>query len=83
MIAGAFGTHIDVESAIGIGMLPVLPLSRIEQVGNAAGVGARLALISAEQRERAVHIARRLQYLELMVQPDFASHFARAMFLPQ
>ena len=60
VIAGAFGTHIDVESAVGIGMLPELPLSRIEQVGNAAGVGARLALISAPLRERAVAIARQI-----------------------
>ena len=81
LIAGAFGTHIDVKSAIGIGMLPVLPLERIKQVGNAAGAGARLALASAPLRARAQDIARRVRYIELMVQPDFASHFARAMFL--
>jgi uncharacterized 2Fe-2S/4Fe-4S cluster protein (DUF4445 family) len=82
IIAGAFGTRIDVKSALGIGMLPPLPPGRIRQVGNAAGVGARLALVSLSQRERAVCIARRLRYLELMVQPDFAMHFAHAMFLP-
>ena len=82
VIAGAFGTHIDVASAIDIGMLPGLPLSRVEQVGNAAGVGARQALISAPQRRRAVAVARQIQYLELMVQGDFASRFAQAMYLP-
>jgi len=82
VIAGAFGTHIDVASAIDIGMLPGLPLSRVEQVGNAAGVGARQALVSAPQRERAVAVARQIQYLELMVQPDFAARFAQAMYLP-
>jgi uncharacterized 2Fe-2S/4Fe-4S cluster protein (DUF4445 family) len=64
-------------------MLPALPLDRLKQVGNAAGEGARLALISAAHRERWVSIAQRVQYLELMVQPDFGSHFARAMFLPE
>jgi uncharacterized 2Fe-2S/4Fe-4S cluster protein (DUF4445 family) len=44
IIAGAFGTYIDVESAITIGMLPDIPLERVSQVGNAAGTGARLAL---------------------------------------
>jgi len=83
VIAGAFGTRIDVESAVGIGMLPPLPLDRIQQVGNAAGVGARLALVSAPQRERARAIAQRLSYLELMLQPNFAAHFGRAMFLPE
>ena len=47
VIAGAFGTYIDVSSAIDIGMLPSLPLERFQQVGNAAGIGARLALVSA------------------------------------
>ena len=83
IIAGAFGMHIDVKSALGIGMLPSVPPERIRQVGNAAGVGARLALVSLAQRERAVSIARRLRYLELMVQPEFAMHFAHTMFLPE
>ena len=46
IIAGAFGTYIDVASAIAVGMLPALPLDRFRQVGNAAGMGAKLALIS-------------------------------------
>lgn len=82
VIAGAFGTHIDVKAAFGIGMLPEISLEQIRQVGNAAGVGARMALISAPLRERAVYIASRIRYLELMVQPDFSSQFAHAMFLP-
>jgi uncharacterized 2Fe-2S/4Fe-4S cluster protein (DUF4445 family) len=47
IIAGAFGSYIDLSGAITIGMLPNLPLSRYRQVGNAAGTGARLALISS------------------------------------
>jgi uncharacterized 2Fe-2S/4Fe-4S cluster protein (DUF4445 family) len=83
VIAGAFGTHISVESAMGIGMLPHLPLNRVSQVGNAAGVGARLALVSAPQRARAVEIASRVQYLELTTGPDFQDRFIEQLRLPE
>ena len=78
VIAGAFGTFIDVESAITIGMLPALPLERFKQVGNAAGTGARLALISRNQRLQAQQIAARDGYIELAVIPDFNRKFAEA-----
>ena len=78
IIAGAFGTFIDVESAITIGMLPPLPLERFRQVGNAAGTGARLALVSFEQRQRAAKIADRVRYIELGVIPEFNKKFAEA-----
>ena len=81
IIAGAFGTYIDVESAITIGLLPVLPLDRISQVGNAAGTGARLALISRAHRQQAQAIARRVSYLELARTPCFMRNFAEAMYL--
>ncbi|NLV31301.1 MAG: DUF4445 domain-containing protein [Acidobacteria bacterium] len=78
IIAGAFGTYIDVESAIAIGMLPALPLGRFEQVGNAAGTGARLALVSREKRREALEIAGADGYLELARIPDFNEKFAAA-----
>ncbi len=78
IIAGAFGTFIDVESAIAIGMLPPLPLDRFKQVGNAAGTGARLALISGSQRLLAQQIAFRDNYIELARIPDFNRKFAEA-----
>jgi uncharacterized 2Fe-2S/4Fe-4S cluster protein (DUF4445 family) len=78
IIAGAFGTFIDVESAIAIGMLPRLPLERFKQVGNAAGTGARLALISRSQRLQAQRIAERDGYIELALIPDFNHKFAEA-----
>jgi uncharacterized 2Fe-2S/4Fe-4S cluster protein (DUF4445 family) len=81
IIAGAFGTYIDVESAIRIGLLPGLPRERVLQVGNAAGTGARLALISRAQRQRAQDLARRVRYIELASTPDFMRHFADAMYL--
>jgi uncharacterized 2Fe-2S/4Fe-4S cluster protein (DUF4445 family) len=81
IIAGAFGTFIDVESAITIGMLPDLPLKRFKQVGNAAGTGARLALISQSEREEANQIAQRDGYIELAKVPNFNRKFAEATYL--
>jgi len=79
IIAGAFGTYIDVASAITIGMLPRLPLSRFRQVGNAAGTGARLALISRQKRTEAQAIARKIKYIELAADPRFMSTFVDAI----
>ena len=81
IIAGAFGTFIDVKSAITIGMLPDLPLERFSQVGNAAGTGARLALISQKERRRATQIARQDGYIELARVPNFSRKFAQATYL--
>jgi uncharacterized 2Fe-2S/4Fe-4S cluster protein (DUF4445 family) len=69
---------IDVSSAITIGMLPSLPLERFQQVGNAAGTGARLALISLSKRVEAQTIADRVRYIELRTAPGFQDLFIRA-----
>jgi len=82
VIAGGFGTAINPSSAIAIGMFPPLPLERFREAGNAAGTGARLALLSMSQREKAEEIARRISYLELMTKPDFSIQFSRALFFP-
>ncbi len=81
IIAGAFGTYIDVESAMAIGLLPELPLDRVSQVGNAAGTGARLALISQAHRQQAQDLAQRVRYLELARSSRFMRNFAEAMYL--
>ncbi|MCS7178356.1 MAG: ASKHA domain-containing protein [Anaerolineae bacterium] len=81
LVAGAFGTYIDIGHAVAIGMLPRLPLDRFEQVGNVAGTGARMALLSRTERERATHLARRVRYIELTIHPSFRGRFAQAMFL--
>ncbi|MGD9117943.1 MAG: ASKHA domain-containing protein [Dehalococcoidia bacterium] len=81
IIAGAFGTYIDVASAIAIGMLPMLPLERFQQVGNAAGTGARLALISRTKRAAAQKIVSRVNYIELASIPDFNRTFMQASYL--
>jgi uncharacterized 2Fe-2S/4Fe-4S cluster protein (DUF4445 family) len=83
IIAGAFGTYIDVASAILVGMLPALPLDRFRQVGNAAGMGAKLALISRSRRTEAQVIASRVGYVELAAYPQFSRIFAQAMYLGQ
>lgn len=75
VIAGAFGTYIDLESAITIGMLPPLPLERFAQVGNAAGVGVRMALASTKLRQRARRLAAQCRYIELGALPGFQKAF--------
>jgi len=80
IIAGAFGTFIDVESAIAIGMLPHLPRERFRQVGNAAGTGARLALVSLAERLQAAATASRIRYVELAAIPEFNTKFAESSF---
>ncbi len=81
VIAGAFGSYIDVASAIEIGMLPALPRDRFEQVGNAAGSGARLALVSTAKRKEASEIAGRVRYLELAGSAGFMETFTEATYL--
>jgi uncharacterized 2Fe-2S/4Fe-4S cluster protein (DUF4445 family) len=81
IIAGAFGTYIDVQSAVDIGMLPFLPLNRFRQVGNAAGMGAKLALISLRKRAEAQAIASRVKYIELGSAPHFEQTFIQASYL--
>ncbi len=81
IIAGAFGTYISVESAIAIGMFPDIPLDRFRQVGNAAGIGAKQALLSATRRGEAAGIGQRVEYLELTVSQDFQEEFLKAMYV--
>ncbi len=79
IIAGAFGTYLDLRSAIRVGMFPPLPLERFRQVGNAAGIGAKQMLISSERRRRANAIAQRVEYIELATHPLFFRVFMDAL----
>ena len=81
IIAGAFGTYIDTASAISIGMLPDIPLDRIHQVGNAAGVGARMSLISMKKRKESQELAEKISYIELAGAPDFMHTFMQSNYL--
>jgi len=80
IVAGAFGTYIDLESAIRVGMFPDIPIERFQQVGNAAGTGARQMLVSTEQRRSAQAMVGELEYVELSAHPDFINEFSHALF---
>ncbi len=81
IIAGAFGSYINVMSAVSIGMLPLLSLDRFQQVGNAAGIGAKLALLSNNKRAEAQAIACKTSYIELAAAPNFEKIFLHATYL--
>lgn len=81
IIAGAFGSYIDISNAVAIGMLPGLPLNRFHQVGNAAGTGARILLLSATRRTEMKNLLARIKYLELGGTPQFSKAFTRACSL--
>jgi uncharacterized 2Fe-2S/4Fe-4S cluster protein (DUF4445 family) len=80
IVAGAFGTYIDIESAIRIGMFPDIPLDIYRQVGNAAGVGAKDLLISQKMRRATVDILDRLEYVELTTHADFQGFFMERLY---
>jgi uncharacterized 2Fe-2S/4Fe-4S cluster protein (DUF4445 family) len=82
IIAGAFGNYIDLKSAVAIGMLPDLPLDRFAQVGNAAGIGAKLALVSYPHRATAQSIAASSHYIELAGSDRFNRAFMSTMRFP-
>jgi uncharacterized 2Fe-2S/4Fe-4S cluster protein (DUF4445 family) len=81
-IAGAFGTHVDRQKALIMGLFPDCTLDMIESVGNAAGDGARAALLNIEKRVEANWVARNVEYIELTVEKDFQQHFMEAMQIP-
>ena len=80
IVAGAFGTYLDIASTVRTGMFPALPLERFKQVGNAAGAGARQMLISAERRTFAAQRARQVTYVELTVHPEFTRKYMKALY---
>ena len=82
ILAGAFGSYIDKESAALLGLFPDCEPENIYSVGKAAGDGARVALLNADKRREADEIARQVKYLELTVEPDFDRVFGQAMWLP-
>jgi len=78
-LAGAFGNYIQPSSALGIGLLPSFPNAQLLPVGNAAGSGARQALLSYRACEIASELPSRVEYLELSGRPDFQEEFVEAM----
>ncbi len=81
-VAGAFGRHIDPRRAITLGMLPDLPLSVYQPIGNSSLAGAELTLASGAARSRSLQIMRSITYVELNVNQEFMLRFSGAKFIP-
>ncbi|NLM52799.1 MAG: DUF4445 domain-containing protein [Firmicutes bacterium] len=82
-LAGAFGNYLNPHSACAIGLIPKELENRITMIGNAAGLGSQLALLSHSEYERAAKAARNVQFVELGSDPDFTTVFAESMLFPQ
>jgi uncharacterized 2Fe-2S/4Fe-4S cluster protein (DUF4445 family) len=81
-LAGAFGSHIDVKYAIILGMVPDCELAHVRSAGNAAGTGARIALLDATSRSVIEDLVRRIEKVETAIEPRFQHHFVEAMAIP-
>ena len=82
VLAGAFGSYIGKEEAMALGMFPDCDLRFVSSVGNAAGDGARIALLNREKRLEAEEMARRVEYVELTLEREFQEEFIAAMSIP-
>ncbi|MCB9452860.1 MAG: DUF4445 domain-containing protein [Anaerolineaceae bacterium] len=82
MLAGAFGSHIDTERAMILGLIPDCDLKRVYAVGNAAGDGARIALLNEEKRQETKRIVAHVRHIELSADMAFQEAFVDALALP-
>jgi uncharacterized 2Fe-2S/4Fe-4S cluster protein (DUF4445 family) len=81
-LAGALGNYVNPYSAMRIGLIPTTAPEKIVSLGNAASAGARLTLLSKSHWRESADIARRIEHIELSVQPDFEAYFIDAMDFP-
>ena len=81
-LAGAFGSHIDREASLTLGMFPDVPIDKVVVVGNAAGDGARMALLNKAKRQEADERARWVEFVEIATEPAFEKEFMQAMHIP-
>jgi uncharacterized 2Fe-2S/4Fe-4S cluster protein (DUF4445 family) len=81
-LAGAFGSHIDVKYAMILGMIPDCDLPKVTSAGNAAGTGARIALLNRKSRAEIAAVVRQVEKVETAVEPMFQQHFVEAMAIP-
>jgi len=81
-LAGAFGSHIDVKYAMVLGMIPDCDLFNVSSAGNAAGTGARIALLDGDSRRTIEELVRRVEKIETAIEPKFQAHFVAAMGIP-
>jgi uncharacterized 2Fe-2S/4Fe-4S cluster protein (DUF4445 family) len=82
MLAGAFGSHIDPKYALILGLVPDCRLDKLSPAGNAAGTGARIALLNTQARLEIETLARRIEKIETAIEPRFQEHFVAAMAIP-
>ena len=80
--AGAFGSFIDPKYAMVLGLIPDCDLDAVSAVGNAAGTGARMALLNRSHRREIEETVRRIEKIETALEPRFQEHFVNAMALP-
>ena len=78
-LAGTFGSYLEPQDLLNIGMLPPMELDRIDSIGNAAGDGARLTLFNLDKRQEALDLAESIRVVELSMRPDFQEVFVDAM----
>jgi len=83
IIAGAFGSYINLVNAVDMGMLPSMPNATYRQVGNGATAGAKMIILSVDERKRAEEIAAKTDYIELTTNPGFNRKFAQGINLPE
>jgi uncharacterized 2Fe-2S/4Fe-4S cluster protein (DUF4445 family) len=81
-VAGGFGSSLDINKAVAIGLLPDIDRSRIQFIGNSSVMGARMALLSAPAFEKAINISEKMTNIELSNYPPFMDEFIAALFLP-
>jgi len=82
LLAGSFGSYLSPASAIGIGLVPKLPVARIVSAGNVAGEGAKMVLLSQAERHGATALLKEVAYVELSDRPDFNDKFMAELALP-
>ena len=80
--AGAFGAHISPKHAMVLGMIPDAPLSKVSSAGNAAGTGARIALLNRAARAEIEATVRDIHKIETAIEPRFQEHFVNASAIP-
>ncbi|MDR3493473.1 MAG: ASKHA domain-containing protein, partial [Ancalomicrobiaceae bacterium] len=81
-LAGAFGSHIDVKYAMILGLIPDCDLDHVSSAGNAAGTGARIALLNRAARQEIEEVVRKIDKIETALEPAFQDHFVKAMAIP-
>ena len=81
-LAGAFGSYIDPKYAMILGLIPDCRLDRVSAIGNAAGTGARMALLNRGHRAEVEALVRRIEKIETALEPRFQAHFVDAMAFP-